>query len=486
MLPIKLHTTPSSNFTNYEDAITYLASHTVAIHRGEPLRPLGRDKPSFDISQVCCWVSEQPMIHGMRLCTLNNGSEKISIISEPIGEDAMQTEDNIAIPIHKGIKAKDLLLISEDTYAGLKMSLEYFAKEGAKQTLIKDPKYPSKNVTDPWNYKHYIWPTKAHKSDGIVYELEVLAVNPGDYYNAQSCFVYTPKTAVVKQISEHEEVLSAASEEHLFIEADLALPAPLYVMAQNTIRLFRLNGRYYEHENKDHHSLVLGRRIQTLEVDEEEPYYETRYEGYYDDLRLAGRMEAWKRARKSLNQLKNLDSLLSDKETTDILINQYKILTELSGYRSVWATVFNDGGEPGSFNDILGVPAPVAPLEPLDAMDIDNTDTKKRKRELLDINNNQLIEVEIKEHLNENGIKIPENAFINMEELANAIAQVLNNPDLWEQLITNKIEKIKSEQLVTVLNNLMKAVTFAPTLPPSKKQTIIDEFGKQNSLITVR
>jgi len=164
------------------------------------------------------------------------------------------------------------------------------------------------------------------------------------------------------------EVGSETFKDFLFVEANPALPDLLYVMAENTIRLFRLNNRYYDYFN--------NLNIHCIKYNG----------GYneYDDLRPEGRMQAHKRARKSLQQLKTMQKLKVDPETTQLFIGQYKILMELTGYASVWATVFNDGDNPGGFNDIMGVPAPVAPtfvpVTPPPA-------SSKRTRDIVDVSN---------------------------------------------------------------------------------------------------
>ena len=370
MLPIMLYRKPDRDFRNYQEAIIHLASNTVVFYSGQKLRSNGEDQSSYDISQVCCWLSEQPLRNGMRLCTLNNGSTQIALFEEPEGEGGMDVEQDTP-----PLDPDNLLLISPDCHEALRISLAYLAATKENQRLIKNPKQPKEFVQDPLNYSYYIWPnhiTGWSDSSGFqeIYlrnlnNPSTTLIDPAfQPYNSQDCFIYTKKTALVdylvtREIESLEELdeergpsvpLESASftfKEFLFIEANPALPEPLYVMAENTIRLFRLNSRCYPYLNDwNFHSLQ---------------YVISNNEDEYDDLRLPGRMQAYKRARKSLNQLKTIHALVPDPETTQLFISQYKILMELSGYTSVWATVFNEGEDPGSFNDIMGVPAPVAP-----------------------------------------------------------------------------------------------------------------------------
>jgi|GEM_PF-6514697 len=376
MLPVKLHRYPEHNFSNYQEAILHLASNTVVFYSGQKHSPNGNDQPSYDISQVCCWLSEQPLRNGMRLCTLNNGSGRIALIEDPEvledpeGEEGMNVEHDTP-----PLAPDNLLLISPDCHESLRVSLAYLAGAKENQRLIKNPERPKEFVHDPLNYNYYIWPNHitGWSDTGGLQNPSLINLNNqfpplvdprSRLYNSQDCFIYTKKTALVeylvtREIEDEEdtdeerdpsaplESESFTFREFLFIEANPALPEPLYVMAENTIRLFRLNSRNYGDLNdQDFHSLQ---------------YIISNNEGEYDDLRLPGRMQAYKRARKSLNQLKTIHALVPDPETTQLFISQYKILMELSGYTSVWATVFNEGEDPGSFNDIMGVPAPVAP-----------------------------------------------------------------------------------------------------------------------------
>lgn len=342
MLKVRVHNLPQGIFSTYEAAISYLASNTIVYYSGQEYRPRGEGFGSYDVSEVCCWLSEQPLRNGMRLCTFNNGSERIGLIHPPVQEEPGEIITEVdSTPLI----ANNLLLISADCYEGLKKSLDEFDK-GVNQ-LIKNPLSPNDFVADPWNFRYYIWPN-------LVY------TNLGRTYSSQDCFIYTKKLALIQKLAVQgesgddmafEQVYAEQLKEFLFIEANPFLPIDMYVMAQNTIRLFRLNSRYYDH--------VRTQRFNCLE------YNTSNGEHEYDDLRLEGRMQAYNQARKSLNQLRTMHTLMVDQETLEVFISQYKILMELTGFTSVWATVFNEGEDPGGFNDIMGVAAPVTPVTPV-------------------------------------------------------------------------------------------------------------------------
>ena len=506
MLPIKLHTLETPNtqgLSEYAKKITHLASNTVAMYRGEELRPLGNEKPSFDISQVCCWVSGQPLANGMRLCTISDGNGKIKIISEPgddedgaIDEGSEESEEededndevmeasneegeagamdegseeeedddeNIGINLSNDkiftsinqAETQDLLLISDDCCEGLKMSLEEFATKGGDQTLIKDPNNPDENVSNPYKRSHYVWPNQ------IIYwktpDVVVLNnINRTDNesadgklgfksYTSADCFIYTKKTALVQQMVDETEEgnadydalteASATLEEFLFVEANPALPEPLYIMAQNTIRLFRLNSRHYRHTGEDFHRIA---------------YNTSKSETPYDDLRLTGRMEAYKQARKSLDQLKNIRNSGLDQGTIEVFNSQYKILMELSGYRSVWATVFNEGGDPGGFNDILGgIPAPTTPVPDDVSVESDREITVTRNPvNILSVD--EIVKI-INDYMPEDSGGVDEGNLIENSKRAAA------DGNLWKNAGRNtKSKRLKKENEPLVLKSLIK------------------------------
>ena len=438
MLYITPYSKPKQPFQNDQDAVFFLASNTVASYSGQPIRPRGPYQPTYNVSEVCCWLSEQPLRNGMRLCTLNNGSSQIALIPHPVPEGEDEKEDaNEHMDVEKEMPPlvpDNLLLISVDCYEGLKRSLAYLNAEGS-QKLIKDPTSPLLFVTDPKNPEHYIWPTRLYD----------LPDKPTSKLTSQDCFIYTKKMALVQYLSEKKlegdkddngievkkqgkptQVDVETSREFLFVEANPLLPDSLYVKAQNTIRLFQLNGRHYDY--------VSNRRYHYI------GYNTSNKENEYDDLRPEGRIQAFTRARKSLSQLRTMQTFMVDAETLQTFISQYKILIELTGYPSIWATVFNDGEDPGRFNDIIGVPAPSAPLIP----DLIPDTGGKRKREeeeeqdILDVTNttrmtnitmDELERFKKKRKLND---KEDEEMKLDIEEIVKNLITVSRNPKLWK------------------------------------------------------
>lgn len=383
MLKAHLHRFPNGNFTSYQEAISHMAANTVVYYNGLPILPNGVDRPSYDISQVRCWLSEQPLRNGMRLCTINNGSARIALIEEPAKEK--EGEMNVDVNVELPLNPNNLLLISPDCYEGLKLSLEYL-NQHINQQLIKNPHSPNEPVSDPLNPDHYIWPNYVYYSTR---------------YSSNDCFIYSRKTVVVREMATPEpenatdedndgsddnmvidpepSIMMEVLKEFLLVEANPELPGDLFVMAENTIRLFRLNSCFYDHLNDAAFDVI--------------KYNANKSEIAYDDMRLEGRMQAYDRARKSLQQLKTMQNLVIDAETSRLFISQYKILMELTGYFSVWATVFNEGGNSGDFNDIIGTPAPVVPVTPVSPVTPVNPNTpppvddggKSRKRKRMQI-----------------------------------------------------------------------------------------------------
>lgn len=337
----------ANTLSTYQDIITYIASYTQYVYSTGIIKP--------DISQVCCWVCEKTLNNGMSMCGIKDN--KITLIKEPgTGNDendnentGMQIEDNNQVDT--GVEVGSLgnqdsvLLICGDCRTGLTYTLQ----NEAQQKLIKNPNHSSKSATDPFNVNNYIWP-HIHQ-----YGSNNTTINK--YSN--DCFIYRKTFGVVVTIAaEANETdiesgaanLSETLENQVFIEANPALPSDLFVRAQNTIRLFRLNGIYYDHGYEYHRIKYTEGQNQTL----------------YDDLRLIGRFNAYKQARKALKQLKNIRATIDDKDIINTLISQYQILIELTGYRSTWQQVFFDGDDPGSFGAIVDVPpVPVAPVNDL-------------------------------------------------------------------------------------------------------------------------
>jgi hypothetical protein len=440
MLPVKLHTSESQNFNlqTYAGAITHIASHTVIGYRGEELRPLGNDNPSFDISQVCCWMCEKPLGNSMHLCTTDDGSGKVKIISEPQDNDAedeehgMQIESGSFINVHQNTKCENMLLICGDCCEGLKKSLAYLDDKQNEQTLIKDPFNPSINVTGPQDPKYYIWPNeKVSLSEQSIARENLNSSStkhPDRIYTAQDCFIYTKKSALIKHMAEdegNEALIEVSSElqQYIFVEPNPALPEPLFVAAQNTIRLFRLNSKYYEHSGRDYHVIQ---------------YSDSNNEIFYDDLRLAGRGKAYKRARTALKQLKNVRDAYLEPEIINALIQQQKILMELNGYRSVWATVFNDGDDPGGFIDIVGCPAPVGPIT-----STEDSESLLRKRSFASLDTAESFSTEMSKILDKDNYKTQ----INEPEFNKIIKKLFIDKEKWVRIENNsKYEKIKKEK----------------------------------------
>jgi hypothetical protein len=344
--------------------------------------------------------------------------------------------------------------------------LEYFKKadsEKVTQQLIKNPFNPNEYVKDPLNFGYYIWPHyivgyREHEQQG--YTLRSLNIpssflsDPGyRFFSSQDCFIYSRKTALVQQlvtkviddddddtIDEDDEtnygnvvaaerfiveVGSEDLEEFLFIEANPALPDPLYVMAENTIRLFQLNGLYYHYLNNTNIHCVTYSAGESI----------------YDDMRPEGHLQAYKRADKSLQQRKIMQNMAVDQETMEVFNSQYKILMELTGYPSVWATVFNEGGDPGGFNDIMGIPAPVAPVAPVAPKPVKT----RKKRNVLNLKTQEHLG-EVLQQAIDSVLAMPQfagehqNAVINNKRLRSNVDEQENKPEDFEP-VTKKARK---------------------------------------------
>lgn len=478
MLQVQLHKSTPNNAVPYEEAITLLASKTVVFYSGTALSPYGVNEPSYDISQVCCWISGQPLRNGMRLCAVNYKSE-IELIEEPLNEVA----DTLTFENRPSFSIDNLFLISPDCHEGLRNSLNYLRKEYLNgQKLIKDPQAPNQYViADPLNIKYYILPKSTYGSD--------------KKYCSQDCFIYSKKTALVTQLELEEQlfleghsldlhmepelesnedvhmgiedkedsdaepqgfwnVTSQEFKEFLFVEANPALPKDLYVMAENTIRLFRLNSRHYDHFNNASYHCI-----------EYKPG-----ENEYDDLRFEGRMQAYDRARKSLHQLKSIRNLVVDPGTMRVFISQYRILMELTGYASVWATVFNDGNDPGGFNDIMGVSAPVPPDFPIPADELDNPGMQgfyniEEEAAVIDLLEDTSKKMEEDNEIADE-VKIP----LNRDAASKVIKRVAGNDNNWSKAVDGVIKKRKDagalgvsiDNLAILREIIIESFSFTP------------------------
>jgi hypothetical protein len=467
MLPVILHQPPTGELS-YGDAISFLAANTVVFYGRLAYRPNGPFLPSYDINQVCCWLSEQPLKNGMRLCTINqNSSSQVALIEEPSADEPG------AINVAQGqtkLNPGSLILISPDCHEALRKSIEYLKQPGRQQQLIKDPQTNTFS-TNPLNYNNYVWPNIDYPP-----------------YNSQSCFVYTKKSALVQQLVYQEieddgsddgdmeveiirplEIGGQALKEFIFVEPNPDLPDHLLIMAENTIRLFGLNSRYYDYLN--------SLSVHCIN------YNASESETEYDDMRTEGRMQAYKRAAKSLHQLKTIRNLAAGAEVIQVFISQYKTLIELTGYTSVWATVFNDGNDPGGFNDIMGIPAPVTPLTPVPAGD------KKIKRKWSDI-----VEITDDEKLNTivegtlpRAIKkrklVDEKVVINRKRLRENRNAAAQNKDLWAE---GPVEKRPKHTSIPghAKNNLALAATLLDNVLTCRdeiKMECIEMFGQENA-----
>lgn len=337
MLDLQLLSKKNGIPRNYEEAIVHLSMHTQGIYKERKV-----NGGPFDVTQACCWMSETPLANGLRMARVPKKDGEVRLVKEPDQTDvalSMAQSHEIDIdPASFSIDLDELILISGDCAEGLTRSL---TDPEFKHLIHTEEKNSSKFHVD-----NFIWPHR--KVEFQVSDTEKRV------YNASDCFVYTRKTAWVKHGTKSEngefETLEEDFETHVFVEPNPDIPQELQEKARNTIRLFRLNGLYYHHSDDiQHHEIC---------------YNVSEAQTQYDDLKLVGRDKAFDRARTALDQLRNLREMVADEELLEVIIGQQRILMELNGYRSVWAKVFNDGGDPGGFDDIVQISSPTPVTDP--------------------------------------------------------------------------------------------------------------------------
>ncbi|EAY28290.1 hypothetical protein [Microscilla marina] len=243
-----------THFGSYQQAIVHLASNTVAYYQGAKLGNSTEDEPSFDISQVCCHVSGQPLSNGMQMCAINNNSSQgIRLVEEPknIDEGIEPNDADTDVPMSiesslpndglytsaSQVAPQDLLLISGDCAEGLKTSLSYFMENKNIQKLIVDRYKPGEYVTNPEMGEHYIFPNKMYYWDDNQKMISDNSTSSTQSFTPQQCFIYLDQGALVQQRVVDDtsgELVNAREtiEDFIFVEPNPALPEPLYIMAR--------------------------------------------------------------------------------------------------------------------------------------------------------------------------------------------------------------------------------------------------------------
>lgn len=338
----------STHSGRYNRTLSHLAENTIISYRNTEWRPRGLLASSFDASQVCCWMCEKPLVNDMRLGTRKDSSGKIKIIRSPVQDgDIPQEYSEQEVPINQAGELKDTLLICGDCHEGLSSSLS------DPELMIYDAEGNEITGEQKYNPEHYIWPQE--KEAGY---------SSGDCFSYQKEFAFVvrfPHSREEHALDESDEANGATTfiEQHVMVEPSANLPSDVYRKARNTIRLFRLNGKHYQYKGQDHHLIK---------------YYAGEGQSPVDDLRRQSRNKAHDRAREALIQFRNVREMYAGPEMMNILRTQQHILMELNGHRSVWDNVFHDGGDPGGFNDIMGIVAPVSPkipVAPVEEMEVE-------------------------------------------------------------------------------------------------------------------
>ncbi|MEL6536533.1 MAG: hypothetical protein AAFQ98_14040 [Bacteroidota bacterium] len=453
MLSIKLREPRLSDpqSSEYEQVITHLATHTL-MGQGNPESLLeGYNAIALDISQVCCWLSEKPLNNGMRLCTMHSDQGLVALVAEP-GESVeegneedgeMVRDKSYVVSIGESGGVENCLLLCGDTAAGLQMSL---GDDDYLSYIVDEQGNP---VENPRSQIHYLWPQKAktvNVPDGNGGTLERT-------YTPDQYFVYVRKMGIIEYGStaadEDEELENEVPSpftgdrtelaQQIFIEPNPKLPKALWYKARNTIRLFRLNGNNYV-PGKDYHQLQIN---------------SAKAETLYDDMRLTGRHKAYDRAHTALSQLKAIRTLNAGPDVEKMIVSQQQILIELNGYRSVWRTVFKEGGDEGGFNQISMIPSPVGPPpETISAMEEEVDPLIREKDEPLNIADKELMNNALEkestkmsqDHSSDfDDFSSDDEGYFDTEFLYSDLNDIANDDTKWEKAEFYGLKRIKVE-----------------------------------------
>ncbi len=395
---------------SYQNDKIFIASHTQAHIIGRQVGEKGQ--PSFDISKVCCWMCEKPLRSRFELCHVPREGD-ISLISEPDSaisydsEAEMVDDDQFVKSWNSKIQFEDTILLCGD------------CSESIKYSFVVHPEIRDNNgdrVENLRSCSHYIWPNLEYKIVGDRVDiltpgsLEVLVnkANDVEVFTSEQCFIYEKKVAWVKYLSMEENgverLVQEEFESRLFIEPNPNVPKVLQIFARNTIRLFRLNGVHYFH-GEEHHEIH---------------YDVSKSHTKFDGLRLVGRNKAYNRSRTALDQFRTAREF--DQGLYSVLLDQQKLIMELNGYYSVWASVFKDGNDPGGLSDIFGTdPLPTSPVssgpkspDKVDLMKKEILDLRQDKRQIaiqLQTKINRLIDDNNSLRKQNNEIRLQMNAF---------------------------------------------------------------------------
>lgn len=366
----------------YSDAISFLASNTINRFKDKIIKTVdGND--TMDVSQVCCGMCEKPLGNEMRmLFAPQKGS--IAMVKYPNVE---AFEGSLYEDVWKNSFGRDLqsfVLLCGDCLESFRTSMygmgnSEFERDGQKTKdyfsgqLKKMDGSVIDNHQDLLDVDNYIFPHRIIEWDEELND-EMGSEVPRRY-SPSECFVYTKRVAWIRYIEQGEietdfRLVDEAFESSIFVEPNPNLPEPIRIRALNTIRLFKLNGLYYDYRGDKYHAInFIVNRNQTP----------------YDDLRRVGRDKAHQRAQTARNQLKNARDLFADEKTRVILEGQQKIIMELNGFRSVWAKVFNDGDDPDGLAGLFGFPVPVPVTPTVVLKDYESAELNRLKGQIVDL-----------------------------------------------------------------------------------------------------